>query len=415
MKIAAFHLMPHRELPDDFEKRYPSVWVTPPWPELADAARVGQYYNWTLDELLFAARAGFDGVCTNEHHQNAYGFMPSPNIMGAVLAKQTNGSNVAIIQMGATLPTNPPLRVAEEYGMLDCISGGRLIAGMPLGSPMDVNLCYGITPMEHRERYRESFELVLKAWQSRENFAYNGHYFQLAHVNLWPRPIQQPHPPVWVPGSGSISTFDFAVDHDTCYCFLSYSGAKSAKSMMDRYWQVVTSKGREANPYRAGFLQLVAVGETDADAERKFARHVEYFYHKCLHVPAPFGAPPGNQDYRSLVATARNPVRRPEDPKTLRYKDFVEKGYVIAGSAATVRDRMKEEVVKGLRVGNLMVLLQIGSMPHELTLENMDRFAKTVLPDLRDTWDDEGWVNHWWPEKLRDRAAAPMAAVAGGA
>src|SRR5437870_7786719 len=140
MKISAFHLMPHRELPDDFEKRYHSVWVTPPWWELADARRVGQYYNWTLDELLYAARAGFDGVCTNEHHQNAYGFMPSPNLIGSVLAKLTNGTTVAIVQMGATLPTsNPPIRVAEEYAMLDCISGGRLVAGLPLGSPMDVN------------------------------------------------------------------------------------------------------------------------------------------------------------------------------------------------------------------------------------------------------------------------------------
>jgi alkanesulfonate monooxygenase SsuD/methylene tetrahydromethanopterin reductase-like flavin-dependent oxidoreductase (luciferase family) len=420
MKISAFHLMPHRELPDDFEKRYPSVWVTPPWHELADPARVGQYYNWTLDELLFAARAGFDGVCTNEHHQNAYGFMPSPNIMGSVLAKATNGSDVAIVQMGATLPTNPPLRVAEEYGMLDCISGGRLVAGLPLGSPMDVNWCYGITPMEHRERYRESFALVLKAWQSRDIFAWNGKYHQLANVNLWPRPIQQPHPPVWVPGSGSISTFDFAADHNVCYCFLSYSGAKAAKSMMDKYWQVIEKRGLEANPYRAGFLQLVVVGETDQDAERKYARHVEYFYHKCMHWPAPYAAPPGNQDYRSLEATAKNPVRRMEDPKTLRYKDFVEKGYVIAGSPATVRDRLREEVVKALRVGNLMVLLQIGSMPHELTLENMDRFATKVLPELRGQWDDEGWVNHWWPEKLRHRAEragsskTPAAAVAGG-
>jgi hypothetical protein len=101
-----FHLMPHRELPPDFETRYESVWVTPPWWELADARRVGQYYNWSIDELLYAAQCGFDGVCTNEHHQNAYGFMPSPNIMGSVLAKLTNGSNVAIVQMGATLPTS---------------------------------------------------------------------------------------------------------------------------------------------------------------------------------------------------------------------------------------------------------------------------------------------------------------------
>ncbi len=417
MKISAFHLMPHRELPADFERRYPSVWVTPPWWELADARRVGQYYNWTLDELLHAARLGFDGVCTNEHHQNAYGFMPSPNIMGAVLAKATNGTSVEIVQMGATLPTsNPPIRVAEEYAMLDCISGGRLVAGLPLGSPMDVNLCYGITPMEHRERYREAFALTLKAWQARDIFAWNGRYYQLANVNLWPRPIQQPHPPVWVPGSGSISTFDFAVDNEVCYCFLSYSGARSAKAMMEGYWKVVASKGRDANPYRAGFLQLVAVADTDARAEEMYARHVEYFYHKCLHWPVEWLTPPGNQDYRSLVANVSNPTRRrAEDLKRLRYRDFVEQGYVIAGSAATVRDRLREEVIKGLRVGNLMVLLQIGSMPHELTLENMERFARDVMPELRDTWDDEGWVNRWWPESLRGaRTPSSMAAVGVG-
>jgi alkanesulfonate monooxygenase SsuD/methylene tetrahydromethanopterin reductase-like flavin-dependent oxidoreductase (luciferase family) len=128
MKISAFHLMPHRELPADFEQRYESVWVTPPWWELADARRVGQYYNWTLDELFYAARSGLDGVCTNEHHQNAYGFMPSPNLMGSVLTRLTQGLPVAIVQMGATLPTsNPPIRVAEEYAMLDCMSGGRLV------------------------------------------------------------------------------------------------------------------------------------------------------------------------------------------------------------------------------------------------------------------------------------------------
>jgi alkanesulfonate monooxygenase SsuD/methylene tetrahydromethanopterin reductase-like flavin-dependent oxidoreductase (luciferase family) len=315
--------------------------------------------------------------------------------------------------MGATLPTqNPPIRVAEEYAMLDCISGGRLVAGLPLGSPMDVKLCYGITPMEHRERYREAFALTLKAWQSREIFAWNGRYHQLANVNLWPRPIQQPHPPVWVPGSGSISTFDFAVDNEVCYCFLSYSGARSAKGMMGGYWDVVAKKGRDANPYRAGFLQLVAVADTDARAEEQYAKHVEYFYHKCLHVPPAWFAPPGNQDYRSLEAAARNPMRYAVNTKELRYRDFVEKGYVIAGSPATVRQRLEEEVVKGLRVGNLMVLLQIGSMPHELTLQNMDLFAREVLPSLRGFWEDEGWVNHWWPEKLRKRAPEPAVVAA---
>src|ERR1700751_3137809 len=212
------------------------------------------------------------------------------------------------------------------------------------------------------------------------------------------------------PGAGSISTFDFAVDNEACYCFLSYSGAKAANSMMQRYWQVVSDKGREPNPYPAGVLQLVAVADTDAEAEAKYARHVEYFYQKCLVVLPHWLPPAGNQDYRSLVASLANPMRRIDDMKSLRYSDFVERGYVIAGSPATVRDRLREEVVKELRVGNLMVLLQIGSMPHQLALENIDLFARKVLPEFRDEWNHDGWVNYWWPEQLRD----PVRAAVGG-
>src|SRR3990170_7743077 len=91
MKISMFHLMPHRDLPADFEKRYHSVWVDPPFWDLATPEQCGRYYNWTLDELIYAAKAGMDGICVNEHHQNAYGFMPGPNLMGSVLARATAG------------------------------------------------------------------------------------------------------------------------------------------------------------------------------------------------------------------------------------------------------------------------------------------------------------------------------------
>jgi alkanesulfonate monooxygenase SsuD/methylene tetrahydromethanopterin reductase-like flavin-dependent oxidoreductase (luciferase family) len=175
MKISMFHLMPYRDLPDDFAQKYHSVWVDPPYAELADSVKVGQYYNWTLDELIHAADKGIDGICVNEHHQNAYGFMPNPDLMGSILARATNGTDVAVVQMGATLPTsNPPIRIAEEYSMIDCISGGRLVAGMPLGTSQDVNLCYGIPPIEQRERYYEAHDLIMKAWQSPEIFAWNG-------------------------------------------------------------------------------------------------------------------------------------------------------------------------------------------------------------------------------------------------
>jgi len=90
----------------------------------------------------------------------------------------------------------------------------------------------------------------------------------------------------------------------------------------------------------------------------------------------------------------------------------VDKGFVIAGSPATVRDQLTE-AIKDLRVGNLMVLLHIGSMPHELTLKNIDLFSREVLPHVRDIWDDE-WENRWWPESLRAKRALPAEAVSVG-
>ena len=408
MKVSMFHLMPHRELPADFEQRYHSVWVDPPWWELADAEKVGQYYNWTLDELTYAASAGLDGLCVNEHHQNAYGFMPGPNLMGSALARATNGQDVAIVQMGATLPTtNPPIRVAEEYGMLDCISGGRLVAGMPLGSSMDANLCYGIPPIEHRDRYYEAHDLIMKAWQAEEIFAWNGKYYQLPMVNLWPRPIQKPHPPVWVPGTGSLSTWNFSATHNHCYCFLSYWGNNLGKNVMDGFWEFVDRQGLDANPYRAGFLQLVVVGESDAQAEKDYYEHIRYFYDKSLHIAPEFFAAPGYMDFRSLDNTYRKGYMDQitavtQDMKEWSYQDFIDNQLVIGGSPASVVDQL-EDAIKKLRVGNLMVLLHIGSMPHELTLKNIDLFGKEVLPKLRDIWDDDGWENHWWPEKLRGK------------
>jgi alkanesulfonate monooxygenase SsuD/methylene tetrahydromethanopterin reductase-like flavin-dependent oxidoreductase (luciferase family) len=323
----------------------------------------------------------------------------------------TQGLDVAIVQIGATLTSSPPIRVAEEYGMLDCISGGRLVAGMPLGTAMDVTLAYGIPPIEQRERYREAHDLILKAWQARDRFAWNGKYFQLGMVNLWPRPIQQPHPPIWVPGSGSASTWEFAVDHDYCYCFLSYFGNKVAsRSVLDGYWGVVDKKGAEPNPYRLGFLQLVAVADTDAEAERLYAQHIEYFYHKLLHIPLEWFAVPGHQDYRSLVNAVRNP-RVAEGFLSLKqrhYKEFIDDQFVICGSPATVRDQL-QEAVKNLRIGNLMVLLGIGSMPHELVLNNTRLFFEQVAPAMRDLWDDE-WEDRWWPAGLRQ--ARPVAVPA---
>ncbi len=406
-----FHLMPYRELPADFEKRYASAYIDPVLFDVGSAEKVGEFYNATLDEMLFAAKSGFHGLCTNQHHQNVYGFMANPSIMGAVLAKQTNGQNIAVIQLGSTLPsTTPPTRIAEEYAMLDCISGGRLVAGFPTGLPSDATISNAVIPLEQRERYREALGLVIKAWSAKEVFAWNGKHYQLGMVNLWPRPIQQPHPPIWIPGSGISSTAEYVIDHDHCFCHLSYYGAKNAAYVTDRYWEICAKKGRDDNPYRLSFLQLIGVAETDAQAEELYAPHAEYFFHKLLYTPPHYQAIPGCLEYEAVVQAQKFNPRTSINLSELKAKDFFERGFVVVGSPKTVREQLMDGI-KRLRMGHLLTLLHFGSMPTELCKRNIDLFAREVLPHLAPQWDDR-YEDRWWPERLKaKRPATAMAAA----
>ena len=227
-------------------------------------------------------------------------------------------------------------------------------------------------------------------------------------VNLWPRPIQQPHPPIWIPGSGISSTAEYVVEHDHCFCHLSYHGAKNAENVADRYWQLAEEKGRDANPYRFGFLQLIGISETDAEAE-EYAKHAEYFYQNLLATPAHYQAIPGCLEYNALQQALANPTRN-FNLRDMKFKELVERGFVIVGSAKSVREQLLH-AVKRLRIGHLMTLLHFGSMPTELCRKNIDLFCREVLPHLAPLWDDE-WEDRWWPERLRETRRAPAMAPA---
>jgi alkanesulfonate monooxygenase SsuD/methylene tetrahydromethanopterin reductase-like flavin-dependent oxidoreductase (luciferase family) len=414
VKVTSFHFMPYRDMPEDSDKRYKSAWVDTPWWEVGDAERVGLFYNQSIDELMHAARLGFDGVGTNEHHQNAYGFMCNPNLFGATLAKMTHdeGIDVALVQLGATVAaTSPPIRIAEEYAVLDCISGGRLVAGLPLGLGSDACISYGVIPIEQRERWREAIELLIKAWTAKEFFAWNGKHYQLPKVNLWPRPIQDPHPPFIIPGAASSSTWDYCHENDYPYAYLSYFGGKSSENVMDRFWDRAEANGRDRNPYRACFLQLVGVADTDAEAEELYGEYIESFYHRMLHLPPHYISPPGYSDYKSLVNLFTSGMLKymdySVDLKPLSAKDFISEEFVVVGSPATVRDKL-EAMVKRLNVGHLMPVLQFGTMPHETAMQNIELFGREVLPHLQSVWTDTDWEHHWWPKRLREPATATV-------
>jgi alkanesulfonate monooxygenase SsuD/methylene tetrahydromethanopterin reductase-like flavin-dependent oxidoreductase (luciferase family) len=351
VKFTWFDLMPWPGLPDDFRETNRSVWVDIN-SRYFDPPRAHVVYNNYLDLLEYAAQVGFDGVAVNEHHQNAYGLMPSPNLIAASLARRTD--DCALVVLGNSIALyNPPVRVAEEFAMLDCISGGRLVAGFPVGTSMDTNYCYGTIPGLTREKYAEAHELIMRAWREPEPFAFNGRYTKLRYVNVWPRPIQKPHPPIHIPGGGSLETYDFCIDNTYSYSYLSFGGYIRGKALMDGYWNRLAERNApDASPYRAGFAQFICVADTDADAERLYAQHAHYFYNRCLHVFPGFADAPGYRTIKTIQKGILNQYAPTKMFEEVPWGELVESGRVIAGGPETVRQRM-EELIRSLRVGNV--------------------------------------------------------------
>ena len=407
MKFHWFAEVTYPHLPADFPKRYHSAWVDPP-PHLMDPVKVGETYRMFIRLMEHADRAGFDGLAVNEHHQTAFAMTPSPNLLAATLASNTE--RAAILVIGDSLALyNPPIRVAEELAYLDCLSGGRVIAGFVFGTPMDSVFSYGTPPIELRDRFHEARKLILRAWAAPEPFAFNGTYTKLRYVNPWPRPIQQP-PPVWVPGSGSVETWDLVIDEHYCYGHLSFSGLRSAKPLVDGFWEHVDKRGGDMNPNRMAFTQICCVAETDAQAERDYYEAVQYFYTHNPTAPG-FAAPPGYQTIESMkVAMARgsgrgltNEDRQRAASGEMSFWEYDEKGFIIAGTPERVRQRIRE-LATSLRVGQLIPTLHMGNLPEAVAHQNTELFGTRVIPHLRDLWAD--LPDHWTPRVSQERVAA---------
>jgi alkanesulfonate monooxygenase SsuD/methylene tetrahydromethanopterin reductase-like flavin-dependent oxidoreductase (luciferase family) len=375
MQFFCFHLMPWDRLPEDFERRYESAWTWLP-NSLYDPAHGHDLYNRYLDELILAEELGFDGVCINEHHQNAYGLMPSPNLMGAILARQTKRIKIAVV--GNALPLyNPPTRVAEEYAMIDVISGGRLIAGLVVGGGPEY-YSFTINPTFARSMFAEALDLVLRAWREPGPFAHHGKHWRLKYVNPWPRPIQQPHPPIWIPGAGSKETIDFVAQRRYAYMGIPYFHIEFFQRNFDSFREACQKNGYTGSPNQLGWLLPIYVAESDEQAWREFEPHLTYFRRKLLKGLTIF--PPG---YTSVRSMARISGALGKFLGNVETREQIESGvYAIVGSPATVRDRLTENLRK-LGVGNLLGLFQLGTLPAELTRKNMRIFAEEVMPHLR--------------------------------
>ena len=415
MKISMINVVQHRELPADFTDRYHSIWVDLPWHELATPQQYERFYWDSLDEMLYAVDRGFDGIALNEHHQNAFGGLPNPNIFAGALAHATRDRDVALVQMGSTLPTTHRRTASPRSTRCStCSAAGGSSPVCPWARPWTAPSVTGCRRSTQRERYYEAHDLIIKAWTATEPFPWNGKYFQLPCVNIWPRPVQQPHPPIWVPGHGQpehVGLRRRPDDHAymVLTAFSGQLGITDSIRLVKGFWDRAEAHGRDRNPFRAGIALMPIVGDSMAQIERDYFEHIRYTFDG--HDPHRARAPQPTR-LPGLQGPAQHPPALPAGRRTRpaarsardgsttgRFKDYVDNEIVVAGTAAEVAERI-EHYVREMNAGHLMVMLQLGSMPKELTFQSIDAFAEGVLPRLRPLFEGE-WENRWWPERLR--------------
>jgi alkanesulfonate monooxygenase SsuD/methylene tetrahydromethanopterin reductase-like flavin-dependent oxidoreductase (luciferase family) len=377
MQYYFFHLMSWPHLEPDFAGKHDSAWVWLPNSHY-DPVKGHELYREYLDTLVLADELGFDGLCVNEHHQNAYGLMPSPNLIAAALTQRTSRARLAVI--GNALPLyNPPLRVAEEFAMLDVLSGGRLVAGMVIGGGPEY-FSYNIEPTQARERFREALDLIVKAWTEPGPFLWKSKHYFFRYVNPWPRPLQQPHPPIWIPGAGSLETIEFVAQRRYAYMGIPYFPLDAFKRVFGMFREACARAGYEARPEQMGWGVPIYVAETDRQAREEFEPHLWYFVRNLMKGVTL--APPGYTSPRSALVMLKN--RRYFLAEVTDW-DQVEKGvYAIVGSPATVRQKLAA-YQKELGCGVILTGCQTGALPHQLARKSLELLAREVLPYVRES------------------------------
>ena len=344
-------------------------------------------YHRYLDEWALCDELGIN-IMVNEHHTTATCATSVCTIPMAILARETK--KVRLLCLGMPIANRmDAVRVAEEYAMLDVISRGRLEMGFVKGAPFEVWPANS-NPATLMERFWEAHDLILKSLTTHDGpFNWEGKHFHYRQVNVWPRPYQSPHPPIWMtvmsPGSA-------AEAGSRGYSIASLNtGYLRTPEIFEGYRKAATDAGREAPTERFGYLAIVGVGDTDEEGKRRADQILDYS-RTTPRAASQFWFPPG---YTSNEITAQMLHNRGPNMIPLRnggqfemqfgtVDEFIDAGVAFAGTPDTVFEQIKEfhQHVGGL--GQLLMMAQGGHISHDDTVSNLRLFSKEVLPRLND-------------------------------
>jgi len=385
MKVFVFDLLPYaehlehlkqgKELPYPLPRRHFK-------PEVA--VRTYEEHLTAWEEM---DRLGYDGVGFNEHHTSPYGLMNSPNLMAASAAQRTR--RIKLLIYGNLLPLHDPLRLAEELAMLDCLSNGRIVSGFARGIPREHNV-YRVPLRDSRARFEEAWEIVRRAW-TEEVFSYTGRFWSYDNVAIWPRPVQQPHPPVWVPVTGSKETIEWAGRYNVPITPGLVPTRGLREDIIRHYARCLAQHGHRLTPDHLIIQASVYVADSKAQAVKEAGPYTLYF-NQTLFSHGNISEASLQRDAGYLSAGSFDYVR----PENLAAVSGARERFRDMTLADVERDAEQmpwgtpDEVIERItaaadHAGANTVLINVnrGAMPQEMFMHQIQRIGSKVLPALQ--------------------------------
>ena len=318
---------------------------------------VSQFYQRIFEQIESLERLGFDRVWITEHHFGDYGgSIPHPPAFLAAIACKTSRIRLGVAV--AVLPLNNPIHLAESYGMVDVLSNGRLDLGIGKGSEPIEYLRFGARREEGTQRMIEGAEILRQAW-SDEPVNFHGEFFNYDHVRVLPKPVQRPHPPIWVGATRTEETFRWAGKNGFHLMTLPFvhPTMEALHDLVEIYRQALAQAGHDSATRQILGKFHIYVSDSLAQGIREAAPYMKNY---------------------SAIHAAVDPTRK------LTNRDVtadMARGFIIVGDPQRCVDiirRWQEEV--GLTTFSFT--FHFGGMPQEMALKNIRLFAEQVMPAL---------------------------------
>jgi alkanesulfonate monooxygenase SsuD/methylene tetrahydromethanopterin reductase-like flavin-dependent oxidoreductase (luciferase family) len=339
-----------------------------------DPKEASRLYNERLEEYLYAEEVGVDGIMLNEHHNAPFCMQAKINIYTSILAAMTK--RVKLVQLGNPLPlVDNPVRLAEEIGMIDLISKGRLVSGFVRGAGME-QIATNANPAYNRERFEEAHDLLIKAWTQPGPWRWEGNHYQMRVVNQWVMPLQKPHPRVWIPGIVSAETVVWAAQHRYPYIALNTT-LEATKTLWKIYDDAAAKVGYQAGPEQRGYLIRCHVQDSEAKAHEG-ARQFMWMQGEFLGLAHPYWASPSGY---SSPTSRRQRLGAPR-PKAPPYENQLETLQIIAGTPDQVVKKLRM-LLETARPSILALWANDGNVSHRDSMNCIRLLGQEVMPALR--------------------------------